>query len=137
MGTQFREVKLQLDECSTKAKTSSESVSRLSSELAELCDKIEESKEHAEGREAGSSDTSPLVRVKAALQQLKTEMMNLDLRLGVVSNSLLTAKHQAAKSARTKELNKNRKKNNKKLVRRNGDRADVDVDESYESVESD
>lgn len=83
-----------------------------------MTDKIEELKEEADSKDAGANDTSPLIRIKAALQQIKTEIMNYDLRIGVVSNSLMTAKHTAIKSLRAQMVTNNKHKNKKNLNRR-------------------
>jgi len=61
-------------------------------------------------------DTSPLVRIKTALQHLKAEISSHDLRIGVVAHSLLAARVSSAnrkrigmaKSAKRRS-NKNRK----------------------------
>ena len=61
-------------------------------------------------------DTSPLVRIKTALQHLKSEISMYELRIGVVSHSLLAARVNAANRKRRviaktakRRHNKNRK----------------------------
>ena len=48
-----------------------ETVVTLTNDLAEVTDRLEELKENFDSRDSGMHDTSPLVRIKAALQQLK------------------------------------------------------------------
>jgi hypothetical protein len=40
------------------------------------------------------TDTSPLVLIKKAIHSLRQDISNLDIRVGVVSNTLLQAKMQ-------------------------------------------
>ena len=88
-------------------------MARLTGEAAELGDKLEELKESFEARDSGASDASPLVRIKAALQQIKAEIQAFDLRIGVVSHSVLAARVasnsrrrvRSARSARQRGFN--------------------------------
>ena len=59
-------------------------------------------KESFESKDSGIHDTSPLVRMKAALQQIKSEACAFDLRIGVVSHSLLAARVGATQRRRIK-----------------------------------
>jgi len=63
-------------------------------------------------------DTSPLVRIKTALQHLKGEIAMYELRIGVVSHSLLSARVNAANRKRlimSKNAKKRHNKNRKAL----------------------
>ena len=109
---------------------------KLSQELAEITDKIDEYKDMLESKDSGMNDTSPLVRIKAALQQIKAEIAGFDLRIGVVSHSLLTAKHAALKSTRQQQIRATRQKNKKGGLRR-GDAGQLEtstqsLDEPYD-----
>ena len=90
-------------------------MSKFTNELAELSEKLEDLKEAFESKDSGMHDTSPLVRIKSALQHLKSEISLHDLRMGVVSHSLLVARVQAANRKRVglakqaKKRHKNRK----------------------------
>ena len=61
----------------------------MNQELSELAERTDELKDNLESKDSGIHDTSPLVRIKAALQQIKSEIYSFDLRGGVISNSLL------------------------------------------------
>jgi len=67
-------------------------VAKLTNELAEHTERLDELKESFDSRDSGINDTSPLVRMKSALQNIKAEIYAFELRIGVVSHSLLTAK---------------------------------------------
>ena len=110
---EYAAVRRQLEELEAKSAASGERVARLTGEAAELGDKLEELKESFESRDSGASDASPLVRIKAALQQIKAEIQAFDLRIGVVSHSVLAARVasnsrrrvRSARSARQRGFN--------------------------------
>ena len=83
---------MQLEELEKKSTTTNESVAKLTNELSEVSERLEELKESFESRDSGMNDTSPLVRIKAALQQIKAEVHEFDLRIGVVAHSVLVAR---------------------------------------------
>ena len=85
-------MKLKLEEHEAVSAKTNERVAKLTNELAEFTERLEELNESFQSKESGAQDTSPLVRIKAALQQLKQEMFEFDMRIGVVSHSLLSAK---------------------------------------------
>ena len=72
-----------------KSGKSQEKLTALNSEISELNDKLDELKEACESKDSGVNDQSPLVRIKAALQQMKSEISSFEMRIGVVSHSLL------------------------------------------------
>lgn len=82
--------------------------------MTELDEQIDELTAILEsGESGGGHDSSPLLRIKAALKQLKSEISDFDLRTGVVSHSLLSAKHENVKANRAQMMKKNRLKNRK------------------------
>lgn len=98
--TEFKEIKQRLEELETKSGKANEKVAKLTNELAEISEKFDDLKESFESKDSGIHDTSPLVRIKASLQQVKTEVYAFDLRIGVVSHSLLAARVSAANQRR-------------------------------------
>ena len=111
---QYKDVKVRFDDFMHKAQVSSDTINSLTTELAELEEQIEDPKTMLENSgDFGGHDTSPLLRIKAALKQLKSEVSDFDLRIGVVSHSLLTAKHDSIKTSRAQMMKKNRLKNRK------------------------
>ena len=107
-------------------------MAKLTNELAELTEKLDDMKvpaaqrparfcchtltplsssplptqESFESKDSGIHDTSPLVRIKAALQQIKQESCAFDLRIGVVSHLLLAARVSATHHRRVGEASK-------------------------------
>jgi hypothetical protein len=60
--------------------------------LTEISEKAGELKDTLESKDSGIHDSSPLVRMKAALQNIKSEVYSFDLRVGVISNTLLASR---------------------------------------------
>jgi hypothetical protein len=78
-----------------------------------VTEKLDDIKESFESKDSGIHDTSPLVRMKAALQQIKAEACAFDLRIGVVSHSLLTARVGATQRRRLKVALKSKQRHGK------------------------
>lgn len=89
-------------------------MTKLTNELAEVTEKLEDLKESFESKDSGLHDTSPLVKIKAALQQIKSDIYGFDLRIGVVAHSLLSARvNENNNRLRTQAQIKARRRNNK------------------------
>ena len=98
IGQDFKEIKQRLEELETKSAAVNEVTTKLQSELTEVSERADEMKDTLESRDSGIHDSSPLVRVKAALQHIKNEVYSFDLRVGVISNTLLASRiHNAAR----------------------------------------
>ena len=127
----YKEVKKHLEDLSAKSSKTNETIARLTNEMAELSEKLDEMKESFESKDSGINDTSPLVRIKASLQQIKAEVYSFDLRIGVVSHSLLAARVTAANVKRIGAAQKARaRRANQKNIMRPNKNADVADDES-------
>lgn len=109
----FIEVKHKLEELVQKGEASHESVTKLNNELAEITEKLEDLKESFESKDSGIHDTSPLVKIKAGLQQIKADIHSFDMRIGVVSNSLLAARVNDNNRVRSKANTAARRRHNK------------------------
>ena len=88
-------------------------MARLTNDLAEVTEKLDDLKESFESKDSGLHDTSPLVKIKAALQQIKAEIHSFDLRIGVVAHSLLAARVQDNNRLRSQAVSKARRRHNK------------------------
>ena len=73
----------------SKFEGSSGNVSSLQNDLADISDQLAEIKGTMDSRGSSMTDTSPLVKIKAALQDIKTEINDFELRIGVVGHTLL------------------------------------------------
>jgi estrogen-related receptor beta like 1 len=67
-------------------------VNKFSAELAAISDVLEEVKQNIEEKGNSVTDTSPLIKVKAALSSIRSECRSLDLQIGVVSHAVLQAR---------------------------------------------
>lgn len=120
------QIKSKLEECEKKGALSSEKVAKLTNELAELSERLEDLKESFDSRDSNRQDTSPVVRIRSALQSIKEEIAAYDLRIGVVSHSLLAAR--VAVTARKRiGAAKSAKKRQSKLGARKGYGAEEDL----------
>lgn len=86
---------------------------KLTNELSEITEKLDDLKESFESKDSGLHDTSPLVKIKAALQQVKAEIHSFDMRIGVVSHSLLLARTVDSNRLRSLAMSKSRQRHNK------------------------
>jgi estrogen-related receptor beta like 1 len=66
-----------------------ESISDRNSELHRILQQLEEVKQTMDERGGNLSDTSPIVRIKAALKKLGEELRDMEVRIGVLSHQLL------------------------------------------------
>jgi estrogen-related receptor beta like 1 len=95
----------ELEQITSKYKEHEESISVLSNELSTISTELEEVKNEVESLRNKMGDTTPLNQIKEALQQLKIEIRNMDMRTGVLTDSLLQAriKSTRAQSATTQK----------------------------------
>lgn len=67
-------------------------VSALSAELAVVSEHLEDVRGRMEERGSSMTDTSPLIKIKAALQALRAESAALDVQAGVVSHAVMQSR---------------------------------------------
>jgi estrogen-related receptor beta like 1 len=116
--SEYKEVKQQYEQHEIKSKELNEKISKLTNELTEITEKLEELKESYESRDSGIHDTSPLVRIKASLKQIKAEIHSFDLRIGVVSQTLMAARVSIANRKRIAAAQKARLRRGKGATNR-------------------
>lgn len=126
----YTENKKEMEVHEKEVASKNEVVAKFTSELNELGDKLEELKEEIDAKDNGRSDTSPVLKVKEAVKQIKDEIRIFDLRIGVVSHSLLAAKVAAANRKRLQAAQKSRRRRNREKGHKDEefDEAD-DIDE--------
>mmetsp|Transcript_11757 Transcript_11757/g.29055 ORF Transcript_11757/g.29055 Transcript_11757/m.29055 type:complete len:429 (+) Transcript_11757:74-1360(+) len=69
-----------------------EQINSLSNELASITEELDKIKEKLDERGNSMTDASPLLKVKSALSRLKTEAKQMDIRIGVVTHTLVAKK---------------------------------------------
>ncbi|CAM9690841.1 unnamed protein product [Scytosiphon promiscuus] len=85
-----------------KHQTSSGSVGDLTESLSALSDELQDLKDKMDSKGDAMNEASPLVSIKQALQQIKAEIKTFDLRIGVVSHTLLSTKIRRGKAGTPK-----------------------------------
>ncbi|VEL11707.1 unnamed protein product [Protopolystoma xenopodis] len=78
-----------LSELKEKYLLASTGITDRSRTLAEVTDELERVKSEMEERGNSMTDGSSVVRIKQAMQRLKTEMVAMDIRTGVLEHILL------------------------------------------------
>eukprot|EP00940_MAST-03C_sp_MAST-3C-sp2_P002929 g2929.t1 len=91
MQYQFRELQQKLQETQKQYQTTQESVQDLSETLSTISSRLEELKELQDSKGSSMTDTAPLVRMKKALKKLREEMKQMEIRIGVLSHTLMQA----------------------------------------------
>jgi len=76
------------DECTRKEET----LSDLSAKLTEVSDALASTKGRMDARGNSMTDTSPLIQIKSALQRLRDEKKQIDIRIGVSRHTLVMKK---------------------------------------------
>eukprot|EP00873_Tetraselmis_striata_P036081 jgi/Tetstr1/456345/TSEL_043081.t1 len=86
---EYRLVRERLGEVQERYGKSSEAISELTNELGRVTEELAEVQRVLEERGSNISDTSPVVKIKEAINTLKSELLNMEVRIGVVEHSLL------------------------------------------------
>jgi len=97
MRSEYEVLRSELKTVEQKYRGSSENVAHLTNKMSTIQDQLDELKSEMNSRESSATDTSPLVSIKHALQNIKGEVREFDLRIGVVSHTLMQAKLRVTK----------------------------------------
>lgn len=76
----------------TKYKNLNASVRDLSDKYRNISEKLEAIQSKTSEHGNSFTDSSPIVKIKGALQKLKTETKNMDLRIGILNHSVIQHK---------------------------------------------
>ncbi|OQS04847.1 Intraflagellar Transport Protein 57 [Thraustotheca clavata] len=89
---EYHQVKEKLQAVSDRCKEGTERVNAMTNQHTDITEQLRETKTVMDSKGSKMTDTSPLVQIKAALQTLKLEIKNFELRIGVVGHTLLQSK---------------------------------------------
>jgi len=89
LTSEYRAVREQLEQVQQRYNKTTENVAELTSELGHISEELEQVKQTMADREDNIGDTKPLVRIKAAISKLKTELKAMEVKIGVAEHSLL------------------------------------------------
>eukprot|EP00967_Tisochrysis_lutea_P065988 scaffold85879_cov26-Tisochrysis_lutea.AAC.2 len=81
----------------------SDTINALTNELHSVSEDLSRIKEQMDTRGQSMTDTSPLIKIKAALSKLRTETKQLEIRIGVLTHTLTAKKVKEASISRDKE----------------------------------
>lgn len=95
VGAQVREARLRLQRLKEDERRLTVSVSELSQRLATQASAVEELKAQATDRNSTMTDTAPLRRLQQALQQVRADVDGMEVRIGVLTQTLLQANVRA------------------------------------------
>ena len=93
---EYRGVREQLSQMQNQYHKSTENVAELANELSRISEELENVKQTKEERENNISDTSPLIKIKNAIQTVQSELKELSVRIGVVEHDLMKTLHKAS-----------------------------------------
>ncbi|XP_006813858.1 intraflagellar transport protein 57 homolog [Saccoglossus kowalevskii] len=102
---EFRHMQDNSAEMKEQYRQASGGVTERSRTLAEISEELEKCKQEMEERGSSMTDGAPLVKIKQALQRLKNEVVQMDVRIGTLEHSLLQAKLKD-KSNMQRDMNK-------------------------------
>lgn len=89
---QYRSAQDELAQAKEKYRQGSGGVTERSRSLAEITEELEKVKHEMEDRGSSMTDGAPLVKIKRALDRLKTESTQMDIRIGVIEHILMQAR---------------------------------------------
>jgi estrogen-related receptor beta like 1 len=92
LATEYSEAAGSAEEVSTAYAAASGRVGTLTAELNAVSEALEEVRGTMDEKGSSMTDTSPLIRVKAALTALRAESRTFDLHIGVVGHAVLHSK---------------------------------------------
>jgi len=97
LAEEYTRVKETLVGVESEHSTASGAVGNLTQDLAVIADQLSEIKGTMDSRGSSMTDTTPLVKIRTALQDIKVEINHFELRIGVVGHTLLAAQTRGSK----------------------------------------
>lgn len=94
MRNEYREITLKLQAVNQQYSVGNDKLQELTNALALITDKLEDVQSRQEEKGSSMTNTGPLVRMKKAIQKLKEDRNQMELRIGVVAHTLMMAEMQ-------------------------------------------
>ncbi|XP_065056792.1 intraflagellar transport protein 57 homolog [Rhopilema esculentum] len=101
---EYRGQQDQLAEAKERYKQSSGGVTELTQKLAQVTDELEQVKQQMDERGTNMTDSAPLMRIKQALSKLRQEIVEMELRIGVVEHTLQQARLQEKRNLESQNM---------------------------------
>ena len=92
LAQEFKQAQERLQTVQARHELAGGKVGEFQNQLQTITERLDEVKGLMDERSGSMTDTSPVVRIKKALQSLKREIKEMELRMGVLSHTLMHAK---------------------------------------------
>ncbi|KAI8801682.1 intra-flagellar transport protein 57 [Cladochytrium replicatum] len=89
---EYRNLQDQLSNLKQKYNGASTTVTQLTNELARISENLDNVKAKMDDIGSGMTDSKPLANIKQGMARMKSELKQMDLRIGVIEHALLLAK---------------------------------------------
>merc|ERR1712025_1281443 len=89
MRNEYREITHKLQSVNQQYSTGNDKLQELTNALALITDKLEDVQSRQEEKGSSMTNTGPLVRMKKAIQKLREDRNQMELRIGVVAHTLM------------------------------------------------
>lgn len=89
---EYRSAQAKLSEAKERYQQGSGGVTERTRVLSEISEELDKVKQEMEEKGSSMSDGAPVVKIKQSLTKLKQEVVQMDVRIGVVEHTLLQAK---------------------------------------------
>jgi len=99
VAAEYRVKLRELNSSRDSANIANQSVQQLTVELNQVSEILEQTKRDIEERETRISDTTPLMQVKDAVVKVRSEIKQMELRIGILQHGVL---HFSVQSSRAK-----------------------------------
>lgn len=103
LGGEFRDKQKKLDEIQERYNELSQSVSELTQSLSEKTESVQLIKQQMDDRHQSMTNNTPLRRIGDALKDLRKEVDTMELRIGVVGQTLMQSKLKMATESHMKK----------------------------------
>jgi len=101
---EYRRLKDRLAEIEEKYRSAGSTVTDQSRTLAQITEELEAIKAQMDEKGTTMTDSGPLVKIKQAITKVKNELIQMELRIGVLQHVVITAKVND-KTAMTRDMN--------------------------------
>jgi len=101
---EYRRLKDRLAEIEEKYRSAGSTVTDQSRTLAQITEELEGIKAQMDEKGTTMTDSGPLVKIKQAITKVKNELIQMELRIGVLQHVVITAKVND-KTAMTRDMN--------------------------------
>lgn len=130
LASEHASVAEKLGDLQSTFQSRSSRISILTNDLAQLSDAIDDLRAILDEQGTSMSDTSPLIKIKAALAALRTEVKSMELHIGVVGHTVMQSVKVSGAAAVAAQASKNAKKVEDEGADEDDDDADDDASDA-------